>query len=325
MSDSKTTFQRSRNWLFTNYAIDTVYDWSQHPHVKYAVYQEEVCPNTGRHHHQGYVELDSSQRMSAMRKMLPQVSHWDPRRGTQEEARTYCTKEETRADPTRAPIEYGTYQPNAPGKSKPLQQVLELVLGGESEINILKGPLGGTYVQHMPKLRLAREVIRKDKYRTLAKRFSPTDFNVPLCDFPEPNKGPQVLYFIGPPKIGKTKFALAHFKSALLVKHIDTLKDFDETIHDGIVFDDMRFNHWPASGIIALLDSEEVSEINCRYCCAILPPFTKKIFTSNVANIFEPHNYKGDPYITDSERKAIERRYTICQFYTKLSDVIPDL
>lgn len=90
------------------------------------------------------------------------------------------------------------------------------------------------------------------------------------------------LWLEGPSGYGKTEFALSLFERPLLVRHIDALKKLDYERHDGVVFDDMSFKHWPRESCLHLLDLARDSDINCRYCCATLRAGFPRIFTSNV-------------------------------------------
>ena len=112
---------------------------------------------------------------------------------------------------------------------------------------------------------------------------------------------------------GKTQYALAHFQKPLLVRHIDKLKEFDQDIHDGIVFDDMCFKHLHAQAIIHLLDTDNDSQIHCRFNVAEIPEGTKKIFVSNRDDIFIPKDL-----INEEEKTAIERRYYTIHILGKL-------
>lgn len=91
----------------------------------------------------------------------------------------------------------------------------------------------------------------------------------------------ETVFITGPAGIGKTQFAKAHFKDALIVSHMDTLKQFDPNVHDGIIFDDMTFAHYPREAVIHLLDWEEDRDIHCRFQNAFIPKETRKIFCSN--------------------------------------------
>lgn len=103
--------------------------------------------------------------------------------------------------------------------------------------------------------------------------------------------------------IGKTQFALAHFKNPLFVSHVDTLGEFDPTEHDGIIFDDMNFMHRPREEHIKFVDQDQTRDIHIRYKTARIPANTKKIFTTNVE--------EGRIFFLDDG--AIARRVTVTE------------
>lgn len=64
--------------------------------IRYCILGEEVCPDTGRTHWQGYIELHNAVRGTALHKILgiEKDEIWfSPRRGTRDEARKYCMKD----------------------------------------------------------------------------------------------------------------------------------------------------------------------------------------------------------------------------------------
>lgn len=109
-----------------------------------------------------------------------------------------------------------------------------------------------------------------------------------LADFPnwEPiNNWSKSIVLMGPPGIGKTEFAAAHFKNPLLITDIDDLLDFDKDVHDGMIFDDMDFKstkHVDNRTLqINLTDTSTSRSIRCRYRSPKIPRGMKKIFTCN--------------------------------------------
>lgn len=77
--------------------------------LRYLAYSEELGEG-GLHHFQGYVEFARSVRLPYVRKILPKA-HWEPRRGTPEEARAYaCKLDETHLS---GPYEWYTYGSSA--------------------------------------------------------------------------------------------------------------------------------------------------------------------------------------------------------------------
>lgn len=65
--------------------------------VRFIVWQEEKGEQ-GTRHVQGYVELEERRRLGYLRRRLSDRAHFEPRRGTQEEAIAYCRKEDTRLE-----------------------------------------------------------------------------------------------------------------------------------------------------------------------------------------------------------------------------------
>lgn len=90
--------------------------------VQYMIYQREKCPDTGKLHWQGYIELTKPMRLAAVKQILQDPSvHIEPRKGTQEEAIAYCKKEASRDSP---PVEIGT--PTKQGRRTDLAEAAKL-------------------------------------------------------------------------------------------------------------------------------------------------------------------------------------------------------
>lgn len=121
------------------------------------------------------------------------------------------------------------------------------------------------------------KLLRDDKRRRLGEvsEYNPNSWTRPILE------NFKALFIHGGTNLGKTQWAIAHFKNALVVGHMDALKSFDPEIHDGIIFDDMSFNHLPREAVIQLLDWDLDRDIHCRHACALIPKHTRKIFTSN--------------------------------------------
>jgi len=103
--------KQARNAVFTQFLRDDiengdVLDPSGWKDVKYAIWQLEMCPSTGRLHLQGYIEFVGKKTWVWAHKNLEglETARFAPRKGTQEEAIDYCKKSETALE---GPYEYG--------------------------------------------------------------------------------------------------------------------------------------------------------------------------------------------------------------------------
>lgn len=116
---SKPRNMQARNWCWTSYEIDRDFTTGLNVDViRYLVYQKEICPKTNRPHFQGYAELYKPRTMGGFKKAMgTEKIHVAPRIKSQAEARNYCMKEDTRADPTAVPIEYGIFEKDIDGNA----------------------------------------------------------------------------------------------------------------------------------------------------------------------------------------------------------------
>lgn len=117
-----------------------------------------------------------------------------------------------------------------------------------------------------------------------------------------------VVFLTGPSGTGKTRWALAHFETPLLVRHMDDLKKLAST-HDGVVFDDMALSGYTTSIGIHLTDFEMPSTINVKHGAVTLPAGLRRIFTSNAP---------FDDYFPPDPHGAIKRRVYCLQIYGSL-------
>lgn len=125
---------RMRNWCFTKYNL-AMPEFDAEI-VRYCVYQVEVCPDTGREHLQGYIELKKSTRMNAVKRLFDDESiHLEKRQGSQDQARDYCMKDDSRK-PGTEPIEFGTFE-KEPGKRTDLDKVYAMVKDGKRKADIM--------------------------------------------------------------------------------------------------------------------------------------------------------------------------------------------
>lgn len=103
---------QGRFYFGTDYTLDR--DYRSVCGLGYAVWQRELCPETGREHLQFFIEFTRRTRWTAVRKLLP-GAHIEPCRNV-EAAIAYCRKEDSRVD---GPYEFGTHQHLCTGSSVP--------------------------------------------------------------------------------------------------------------------------------------------------------------------------------------------------------------
>lgn len=217
--------------------------------------------------------------------------HLEPARGTHQQCVDYVSKEDTRV---RGPFKFGTDKGVGQGKRSDLDVVKEQIDGGASLRTIARNHFS-TWCRNRNAL---GEYVRMVASERKIVKFTLEQFSLQPLSFAD-----HCSYWIwGPTGTGKTNFALAHFESPLLVRHLDDLKEFDETIHDGIVFDDISFTHVPFQQVLNLTDGDFDSSIHCRFVNAKIPAGTKRIFTHNTENGIYPLD------CTPEQVAAIDRR-----------------
>lgn len=92
-----------RSWVFTLNNPKYLLDPSLFPSVGYCIYSEESAEN-GTHHYQGYIEFIRAVRLATCVKLIPKA-HFEPRRGSQQQAIDYASKLD--GSHIDGPYEYG--------------------------------------------------------------------------------------------------------------------------------------------------------------------------------------------------------------------------
>lgn len=291
-SEKRSKRVQGRNWIFTlnnpyeNYGglidFDPFFE-----KLQYAIYSEEVGEN-GTHHFQGYLQFKVCVSRTYVMEIIP--SCWCEPAKAPLQAEKYARKVD---DPTfiDGPYVWGVQK----ATQGCLKEVGEMIKKGTSMYKI---------AQEFPAISIQYGKHLKEYQRTINPRFEVPqykleDFNMEPLDLSKP-----VLLW-GNTNCGKTEFAISHFKKSLVVRHIDDLGLYNSEIHDGIVFDDMSFRHWPTINVIHLLDEDRGSSINIKYGTAHIPAKVKKIFTSNDPLLFYPEEITK---LSDAHKNAIDRR-----------------
>lgn len=92
----------SKDYVFTAWELPEPNDAT----ASYWIWGEEICPDTGRLHYQGFIILDRRSRFAAAKRAIGGGIdvHLESRQGTRAEARAYCIKDGVNI------VEHGTFE-----------------------------------------------------------------------------------------------------------------------------------------------------------------------------------------------------------------------
>lgn len=215
-------------------------DWNPYKYfdgsawAQYLICQAEKCPTSGRVHWQGYVHGNTAVGLATLQRELglPGV-HAEVRRGSHEEAREYCRKEESRV-PGSIPIEIG----------EPPQQGRRTDLDGLKTVLVERGLLGAFEADFTSTVRYYRGF---ERYLSLVGEHRSRDT-------PQ-----EAYYFYGPPGSGKTRAVWETVEDESRVYAVPTssgkpwFDDYRPGYHSVILVDDYR-GQWPVPFFLQLLD-----------------------------------------------------------------------
>lgn len=245
----------SKNWCFTLNAVGREKDeWPAlatpelppvmlyDPGLMQAIfYQLERAPTTGEPHLQGFMISKKNCRLTGVKKMLPNCTHWEIMRGTVMQSVEYCSKSDTKI---AGPWQFGDL-PTGKGKGKRTDwsDVKEEIAAGHTKKQIL--------LEHPHLAPCAKGI----DALIWANKPAP-----PLC------RDIQVWFLYGPTDTGKTHRAYTAFPNAFKVKgKYFEGKSFD--MYDGqevLILDEWSPFEWPLTLMNSLLDKWEC-QLQCRY------------------------------------------------------------
>lgn len=217
-----------RNWCFTFPAGPFVvipFSWTAMEEfgLRYGVCQLEEAPTTGYEHFQGYMEFSKVVKLGSLKKRWPSA-HFEPRRGTRDQARDYCMKEDTRKS---GPYEFGDWSKGGQGTRNDIVSAMALVKDNVDEIEIAEA---------MPTvwLKYHRGLREYKRMRTVKRDFKTV-----------------VQVFYGPTGTGKSRRAYEENPDAYFKPRGDWWDGYAG--QDTVVLDD--FTGWlPYSFLLNLLD-----------------------------------------------------------------------
>lgn len=191
--------------------------------VRYAIYGKEVCPTTQKVHWQAYIEFSKPMRMNAVKKAYnDEKVHLEERKGTRDQARTYCMKDKQYE-------EVGTWI-SGQGHRTDLDDIVTQMKNGTKLSDImLEHPK--TYCQYRNGL--------KDINAEIIKRRTPKFHPV------------EIILLSGPTRCGKTRLAMSEATYKIQAANMQWWQDYDE---DKIICIDEYNNNVSIDVMLALLD-----------------------------------------------------------------------
>lgn len=127
----------SRSYCFTlnNPTEDEILNVEKHTGdkknfpIRYMIYGCEIGKESTPHL-QGYLELHTTQRISYLKKLIGfERGHFEPRKGTREQARNYCMKDGTF-------YEFGDWNAGGQGKRNDIRQIIDLIQNHTPKLDI---------------------------------------------------------------------------------------------------------------------------------------------------------------------------------------------
>lgn len=202
-----------------------------HAHFRYVVFQLERGDN-GTLHYQGYIEFTRPLRLSTLKKWEAEA-HFEPRAGTQEQAITYCTKEETRVD--------GPWTAGEKGKGSGARTDLTNAVSvfREGGLKRLRDECPETYIRY------------STGFHRLASSLLPPRL-VP----------PEVHLFFGPPGCGKTRsFYDLYSTTGCVIPCTDGFWFDGYESQDQVLLDDFdgRASKWGLHQLLRVIDRYPLS------------------------------------------------------------------
>lgn len=193
--EAKFSKTRSRAWVFT-LNNPTAEDWHTVRNLsqcQYACYAQEIAPETGTPHIQGYLYFTSQRWFHSVKKQLPKA--WlGCRAGTHEQARMYCKGPYTSKKGKTKPLNDTFEERGDPPKQGDRNDLADLRAAVESG---LRGP----------KLYEQRELDGvRSKYPRWEEKLIANDDRVKAYEMYENGILPELRVIWGPSNIGKTRY-----------------------------------------------------------------------------------------------------------------------
>jgi hypothetical protein len=265
---------------------------------RYICYGLEVAPDTGTPHIQGYIELNSAQRLSYLHNYFNFTRngemlkfHIDIANGTAEQNRKYTSKENDF-------YEFG--EPIKQGERNDLREIKEKIKENPKELKSVIDELGNNYQQ----LKYAE---------SLPKYY--------LCNR-NPNNPPTVYWIFGSSGVGKTKLVSDSFDDICYVSSYKWLgTDYNQ--NECFLLDDFREFDLPFNTILKITDRYPFTlefkgsqiPLNSPYIIFTSPKSIEQTFLTTKEDLKQLHrrivqiNLDTADNIDDIDLKNLDKKY----------------
>lgn len=212
---------KTNRWIFTvnNEAVrfyenlPTLFNDGGSDYIRYICGQIEKAPTTGQLHFQGYAQFKKSQNLTLVRQIISTTGHFEPQRGSNDQARDYCRKADT-AEAEYPFIEFGIFTAGQ-GQRNDLVEFKDDVFSGKCKRDLI----------HEYPMIMAKYHRFYSTCRELMKPAIRTDLKVRLN--------------IGKTGTGKTRYAFDTYPDIYAVPVTNATLWFDGyDAHEEVLFDD---------------------------------------------------------------------------------------
>lgn len=139
---------------------DELYNFYVTRNLKFLVFQEELAPNTGRPHVQGYFEAPRAMRRTTICNSFSTAVHLEKARGSATECAEYCKKVDTRK-PGTVPVIHGAIAESRAGFRSDLETACQLAK--EYGTKRVAEELPAVYVRNFRGLQAYEEAVREER------------------------------------------------------------------------------------------------------------------------------------------------------------------
>lgn len=146
----------SSQWAFTSYKLNIFEGFTSPTFMKNLCYQFEQCPNTGRHHLQGFISFNRHIRIRQLQRIFHNHKlHAVPALGSPYENREYCTKGESRLPNTQPVVIGKKWSRKRQGKRSDLEILVDMIRQGMTDFDIMSADPKG-YLRYNTHIRKCR-------------------------------------------------------------------------------------------------------------------------------------------------------------------------